>query len=637
LLNVVGEKVNVINNENFKYETSIINEHTRIIKTRLTFVVPTTVDLQYEITRKLYETVFDPNGTCHVCKECDFHVSLDVSDVLTPNVSITGFPLNITTVPFQETCGVLNPLKNLYQQNSITFQPGSYNIKITVVKNKESLVGATYLTRLEQQISTIINSLPTREFIINDLFTAKHNEIISTPPTATELLAIYKRNRQDFVNGNYPIQQSQGSSDQICASIQLPEVKLCDDEKICESSTPDFEGYLYEQIGIPKDTKISLSTGGQADISINYFFRDDDDNPKFINTLSDPMPMPFNTNNGFGLFNNIIANMIAESGTCQYDCALIWNTWKAVVGQYVTSVKTDLSKSLNDNITSSKQNVNTTNEHLRVEFRGMSGLMTKKFDLLEVFLNLVGRKLRGKRVLAYNSNDGYLTKPYFYFKDPGSNVIQTCICSRMPQTIPSELTTCTNVSTDWDELYKCVYNDKKNVVISDISSKTDNEFIPNWIKCDPPSSGICDYDSPEWISYFKCIEQYVKEYAVDASINCNEKCESVKSNDYFMSIVLEDFKNNGILNPDSADVACKVSLLRDDCKAGCKLTPQLVTPPGDRGASISTDAEWNEYILRMRMLPEIRTFHNGCPVGFRQLPLGSNVPNVIDLLVTYLN
>ncbi len=651
--NLVGEKVNIVQVNDVSSTKTKVNPNLRVLSKRLSFTVPTVVDFDYEIYRRLFSTGAS-SGSCQICAECDYAVSFDIRDAETPDQSMEGYPVAVSTQSLQRNCNELNPPTAQFAKHAVTFQPGTYLVQVSIEKNKTYPVNIPTpignleldLTVLEQAIRSILNSLPARNEFVENQFSFVNEIPIADPahPTAVELLATY----------NYHRNQQNGivSFPAICEEIVLPEVQLCPDDIFCGQAHPDFEKYLLDQFLSDPLTSFQISKykGLEFDnvnqttlkwITINYFFRSDDGGPKFehvsniINSTDQVAE-----HRGFGLFNQIVENMLAETGSCHYDCKTIWTNWRAAVQQYMTLVKNHMQDC--------RVALQSGNEHIEVSHQTGDQTIDQnmKFDLLEVFLQLCGKRVKGWSSSAYDPTNGYLRRPYSFFKDPGpgDGKRNVCICNLFgtqgnPQGVePTELTSCPTdesdpVASSWVQLYHCI-NDKQQKFNSKVADKPDNAAgdFPLWNKCIPPTT-CRTANSAEWAAFDNCMKQWAIASVKDRSNACSSRCNAAENRKYFADVVRAEYKRENLSVPsyDDPDLLCKVNLMIGDCIKGCTLTYNQST--GEQGSA----AELTEYKLRMDMLPEVRLYAGGCPNGYRQLPDAGSVKNIIDLLVAHLN
>lgn len=360
------------------------------------------------------------------------------------------------------------------------------------------------------------------------------------------------------VNGNLEF------TEETCWEIAIP-VLECTDNPTCDPDGDDdiydgngdldvdYEGMLYDKWG-PGGYVFTDENNGTHDFGDTpekYFRRDGE--PLYKDEVDDPNDPndPYYPNDGKGAFNDMIKAMIADG----YDCGTLLLAWTGLVEGFGAMATKDGD--------------------------GDPRKLSPNFDLMETFLNLVGREFEGVSDCQYgdcgddanSDEEGYLKYAYKYFQYTiGSNT--DCEAPIIADNGPISGWNADDANDifkyqPWLRLYQCIRGDQRH------------EKIDELIDLDGVWCGDCDLEDPGNLACMWELKDSIEN-------RCESICEWRA--DGFRRGIRKMYHDAGFAiegdrtMPDGEpitenatiitiyDVECKVEMLVARCKDDCVLT-----------------------------------------------------------------
>lgn len=383
---------------------------------RLVFIDTTSLKIKYSIVSDTLKS----SGCVTSCSTCDYWIRLYLRNVENPD-SVRRYDLVLSGA---SDC---NSIPQRDTTITIVVPPGSYVIERRVLTNN---VDPTTITASNPYGTTYAELY--RNVVANQMRTTILNDSLQ------HVLGFLDRENLDslylYLNVD-PETTAEKEVGTTCCPISVPILPPDCGIDPCHGSTdsssaPDYEAYLISTWG---------SLYGVDSTNLNKYFGAGGQD-KYPSTTQYP--------NGKGAFNRMIRNMMAERvlGQPVYRCKDLWQCWTYLVKTYATLKYMDTT-------------------HL---------VVNKDFDLLETFLNCIGKRYIDTTSTPYGTTTGYLTHAYKYVQ-----VISGTTFSGCASAVGFSTSWINNVDSSgrWSELADCMRArdpNRKGTAGSDIAACIDS-------------------------------------------------------------------------------------------------------------------------------------------------------------------
>ncbi len=366
-----------------------------------------------------------------------------------------------------------------------------------------------------------------------------------------------------------------------CGLIDIPK-RTCE-ANACRFGHPSFEALLHD-----------MWDKGRTGVTLNDFF--------FTDSLPTYQYVP--TDSLAGTFDRMIDRMIDSAG---YDCTYLFNVWRVLMEAYPMLATTDGS--------------------------GNPSKLNRSFDLLDMFMRMAGRKLRGfsncKSGDCGGGKKGYISHPYWYFHyQAGTDTV----CEHYSRYAASGSGWTKDSTAQWALLADCV--------------NASGSSIPDSLKKYQPAGWGNDTSE----TAITTIRSRIQD-------TCKSKCEQ-KLLGFRLAVIDAYHKAGKVVQgdqtlPDGSDipagygpggigydipltqVECAAWALVDKCQEGCALS--IVRDGGGHIKGLGTGAERVAMTKSMYCAFEahVPDGSGNCPTGFSLVSATGRNRN--RMLVNYLN
>lgn len=512
---------------------------------RYSFTDTTEITISYSLTAPTAS--MDDAGNCiDYCATCEYVVWIRVHNVHDP-ADMQEYPIVISPSDCE------TPASGTVSQ-TITLLPGTYIIERYIDSDPVDANNRTAAQRFKDaiaaQVRGVLNSHPTIA-ALNALLDAGDIEGFYEYLGVTDL---------DVA------QDTEITIETDCCNLKIPVIAPDCARNACRSGTPNFEAYLIDKWG--------TAYGGGSPTNLNKYFWHYGGADKYPNNTTYV--------NGYGAFNQMITNMLAETvgGEPVYDCQALWECWSSLVDAY--------------------------------EFMAYpNGVKDVRFDLLEAFLDCAGRRYINKTTVAYSSTAGYLTHAYKMVYDNSST--QTEAWTHCTSLIGNWTTWVNQLDSaaQWKKLYDCVrtYDYMK-------SNNNDGEVKNTFESCFED-----DMEDMEPEDRFNCaVEQRNRMQGA-----CLQQCESMRW--LYIDRIAKEFEAKGFHNVQWDTIACLADVLIAECQEKCKLDILTREEGGELEVDgIGTAQQWENVKQVYSEIIEVHLPEEGeCPDGSYELKHGWSV------------
>lgn len=503
---------------------------------RYSFTETTEVTISYSLTPTT-ASMQDVGDCIDYCATCEYVVWIRVHNVHDPS-DTQEYPIVISpTACGTSTSGTVT--------QTITLQPGTYIIERYIDADPVDENNRTAAQRFKDAIA------------------AQVRDALSSHPTIVALNALLD---EGDIEGFYEylgvtdLDAAQNTEIEIetdCCTLRIPVIAPECARNACRNGTPNFEAYLIDKWG--------TAYGDGSPTNLNKYFWHYGGADKYPDNSTYP--------NGYGAFNQMITNMLAETVEDEplYDCQTLWECWSNLVDSYEFMAYPNDEKNI-------------------------------RFDLLEAFLDCVGRRYINKTVVAYSSTAGYLTHAYKMVYDNSSTHAEAWThCT----SLIGSWTTWVNQpdsTASWKRFYDCVrtYDYMK-------ANNNDNDVKNTFESCFED-----DMEEMEPEDRFNCaVEQRNRMQGA-----CQQQCESMRW--LYIDHIVKEFAENGFPNVQWDVIACLADALITECQEKCKLDILTREENGELEVDgIGTEQQWENV---QQVYAEIIEIHlpeeEECPEGY---------------------
>ncbi len=530
------------------------------------------VTVNYDLTPETFSVSCE-----EYCATCDYEIIRSIKRVApdTATILLDTFLLPAASCPAES--GITKP------QLVFNLLPGNYVFERTIRTNTKD---TTIIMIVGGDPDTVITPWRDKHELLVDLafrsrIADRLDDIFGTTllslyhnPDAVKTDSLYEALLDNYISYYNGLGEDKRDSLAPCCKVELPP-SPCDDGSAWCSPTVNFEQYLYDW-GSPHGLSSNL---GQYFVTI-------DGQPKYPGQTT-------------GKFNALITNMLASG---DYTCKELWRCWQSVV----------LGLGMSGFVSDGNGNPTTTRRD--------------GFDLLEAFLDCVGRRYCGFSSNAYGAN-GYLDYAWKYYQDPSTTKSQDCKISMGYNATPT------------DSLWHC------GVGASDSAANANHLQLA---LCFTAGEPVTYWQAKKDLYADACTTRACLDTLVwDMEDSCRSACEG-RRNSFRDSLAMMYFREGYMIEgynlfPDppvlgtisAFDLSCMVGQLVRNCSESCELTI-VENSGGDSIISIGTTMQIENFTnAYMNPYFQVKLPVSGvCASEFtkveKMVPIGSIVADMLN-------